>query len=80
MSEEKATMTLNLTQREMAVLEQLANVHDMSKTAVMRQALRLYQLVETRIAAGETMSFSGDKERVMMFIGPGLGDLTQPGE
>ena len=74
MDDAKATMTLNLTQREMAVLEQLANVHDMSKTAVMRQALRLYQMVEARIAAGETMSFSGDKERIVLFIGPGIGE------
>ena len=67
------TMTLNLTLREMAVVEDMAKRHGMSKTAVLRQALRLYQLVEERIKAGETMSFSGDKERIALFIGPGLG-------
>lgn len=68
----EATMTLNLSAREMEVLEQLAVEADMSKTAVMRQALRLYQMVRTRIKAGETMTFSGDKERIALFVGPGF--------
>jgi predicted transcriptional regulator len=68
-------MTLNLSEREMAALDQLATEMDMSKTAVMRQALRLYQLVHERIKAGETMTFSGDKERIALFVGPGLGGL-----
>lgn len=69
-----ATMTLNLKEREMAALTALSEHHGMSKTAVMRQALRLYQEVHERLKAGETMSFSGDKERVALFIGPGLGE------
>lgn len=68
----KRTMTLNLTDREMAVVENLADKQELSKTALMRQALRLYQLVHERHAAGETMSFSGDRERVALFIGPGF--------
>ena len=68
------TMTLNLPEREMAVLEELAAAQDLSKTGVMRQALKLYQLIHERIKAGETMSFSGDKERIALFIGPGFGD------
>lgn len=71
--EPKETMTLNLSPREMAVLEELAADHDMSKTAVMRQALRLYQCCHIRIKAGETMSFSGDAQRTVEFIGPGFG-------
>lgn len=73
MSDDKATMTLNLTQREMAVVEQLADEHDLSKTALIRQALRLYQLCHERTKAGEKMSFSGDQQRVVEFIGPGFG-------
>lgn len=73
MAEEKATMTLNFPQREMAVLEQLASDHDLSKTALMRQALRLYQKIHERVKAGEKMSFSGDQQRVVEFIGPGFG-------
>lgn len=73
----KATMTLNLSAREMAVVEQIAADTDMSKTAVIRQALRLYQLTRERILAGETMHFSGDQERVALFIGP---DFIPSGE
>lgn len=63
------TMTLNLSEKEMAVLEAMAAEKDMSKTAIMRQALRLYQLVNARINAGERMIFSGDEQRTIEFIG-----------
>lgn len=69
---EKQTMTLNLRADEMAVLDDIARRHDMSKTAVVKQALRLYQLVNVRLAAGETLQFSGDKERIALFIGTGF--------
>lgn len=63
------TMTLNLSEKEMAVLDELATEKDMSKTAVMRQALRLYQLVNVRLNAGERMMFTGDEQRMVEFIG-----------
>lgn len=63
------TMTLNLSEKEMAALDELAEAKDLSKTAVMRQALRLYQLVHHRLAAGERMFFSGDEQRQIEFIG-----------
>jgi predicted transcriptional regulator len=62
-------MTLNLSEKEMAALDQLAAEKEMSKTAVMRQALRLYQLVNIRLNAGERMMFSGDQQRLVEFIG-----------
>lgn len=62
MASEKKTMTLNLTETEMAVLERLSLEKDLSKTAVLRQALRLYQLVDSRMAQGETLYFE-DKEK-----------------
>lgn len=68
-------MTLNLSDREMAVLEQMAKDSDLTKTALLRSALRLYQLVTVRLKAGETMSFSGDKERIVMFFGPGFAPI-----
>lgn len=73
----KQTMTLNLTDREMQVLRELSTAQDLSKTAVIRQALRLYQLIHERLKSGETMSFSGDKERIALFIGPGFGEPSQ---
>ena len=63
------TMTLNLSEKEMAVLDDLASEKEMSKTAIMRQALRLYQLVNIRLNAGEQMIFSGDEQRRVEFIG-----------
>lgn len=56
----KRTMTLNLTDAEMAALEQLSTDKDMSKTHVMRQALRLYQLVDGRVRLGEKLFLEDD--------------------
>jgi hypothetical protein len=61
MSESKRTMTLNLTEREMEALEELSRKKELSKTAVIRQALRLYQMVETRLAAGEKLFFEDER-------------------
>jgi predicted transcriptional regulator len=41
-------MTLNLSEKEMHALEKLSKEKDMSKTAVMRQALRVYQAISLR--------------------------------
>ena len=63
-------MTLNLTEAEMTVLEELSQRKELSKTAVLRQALRLYQMVDLRIERGEKMFFEdeakGDKAEVMV--------------
>lgn len=50
---EKRTMTLNLTDAEMTALEDLATKKDLNKTAVIRQALRLYQMVDQRMREGK---------------------------
>lgn len=66
----KKTMTLNLTDAEMRALEDLCDRKELSKTAVLRQALRLYQLVEARIERGDKLFFEDDatkeKAEVMM--------------
>lgn len=54
---DRKTMTLNLTEREMAILEDLSRKKELSKTAVVRQALRLYQVIEARLADGEKLFF-----------------------
>ena len=54
-------MSLNLTDAEMEALDELARKKDLSKTAVIRQALRLYQLVDQRLAAGEKLVFEDEK-------------------
>ena len=61
MSDAKKTMTLNLTEAEMRVLEDLAKKKELTKTAVIRQAIRLYQLIEARLSAGEKLLFEDEK-------------------
>ena len=58
----KRTMTLNLTETEMEAVEELASRKELSKTAVMRQALRLYQMVDTRLEQGEKLFFEDKKK------------------
>ncbi|HEY6183080.1 MAG TPA: transcriptional regulator [Terriglobales bacterium] len=67
---EKRTMTLNLTDAEMNVLEQLSERKEMSKTAVVRQALRLYQMLDARLAQGEKLFFERDltKEKAELMV------------
>jgi len=48
-------MTLKLTDREMSVVESLAQKKDLSKTAVIRQALKLYELLDARLAQGDKL-------------------------
>ncbi len=66
----KKTMTLNLTEAEMAVLEELCEKKDLSKTVLLRQALRLYQRVEERLERGDKLFFedeaSKEKAEIMM--------------
>lgn len=63
MSNAKRTMTLNLTEAEMKVLEDLSVKKDLSKTSLIRQALRLYQLVEIRVERGDKLFFEDDKTK-----------------
>lgn len=63
MSTAKRTMTLNLTEAEMKVLEELSAKKDLSKTSLIRQALRLYQLVEVRVERGDKLFFEDDKTK-----------------
>ena len=66
----KKTMTLNLTDVEMSVLEELSTKKDMSKTAVLRQALRLYQLVQTRAERGDKLFLESEatKEKAELML------------
>ena len=49
----KKTMTLNLSDEEMDSLDQLALRNDMSKTAAIRKAIRIYLILEKRMQRGE---------------------------
>lgn len=50
---DRKQMTLVLSDKEMRVLDELAEHRGMSKTALVRQALRLYQSVTERIEKGD---------------------------
>ena len=58
----KKTMTLNLSEAEMQVLEDLAREKELSKTSVLRQALRFYQAVSRRLSSGEKLYFENEHE------------------
>lgn len=66
----KKTMTLNLTDTEMQVLQDLCDKKDLSKTAVLRQALRLYQLVDVRLQQGGKLFFEDEtkKEKAELMV------------
>jgi len=51
----KRTMTINLNDNEMSLLEDICSKKGLSKTALVRQALRLYQSIDTRIEDGEKL-------------------------
>ena len=74
----KATMTLNLSVKEMDALTEMAKAKDMSKTAVMRQALRIYQLVDIKMMEGKRMIWlkpDGTEEETIPLMAP---DCTPP--
>jgi hypothetical protein len=68
--DDKRTMTLNLTSREMEVLEELAKKKELNKTAVLRQALRLYQVVDEKLSRGEKLYFEDEvaKKKAEVFV------------
>jgi hypothetical protein len=48
-------MTLNLSDQEMKVLEQLAQKKELTKTGVMKLALRLLQTLDARVELGKKL-------------------------
>jgi len=52
----KKTMTLNLTEQEMELVDKLAKDKGISKTGLIRQALRLYQHIDARLENGATLT------------------------
>lgn len=59
--EDKKPMTLSLSSREMQVLEELAEKKGMTKTAVLKQALRLYQMVDIKLSEGAKLFLEDEK-------------------
>jgi hypothetical protein len=64
-------MTLNLTEAEMQLLDELSTRKETSKTALLKQALRLYHILEARAEKGDKLVFENEatKERKeLMFL------------
>jgi hypothetical protein len=60
----KTLISLNLSEVELGLLNDLSQQKEMSKSAVLRQALRMMGIVERRIQQGEKFYFeSPDKEK-----------------
>jgi hypothetical protein len=66
----KKTLTLVLNDTEMDVLESLSNARSLTKVAVLRQALRLYQTVDVRQQRGERLFFENEvsKEKAELML------------
>jgi hypothetical protein len=65
---DKRTMTLNLSEAEMRALEELCTKKDLSKTAVLRQALRLYQTVDSRVDQGHKLMLESSNEKSELML------------
>lgn len=66
----KKTMTLNLSPKEMAALEELCQIKDLNKTGIVRQALRLYQTAQERVSQGGKLLIEDEekKERTELLL------------
>lgn len=62
------THTLHLNDREDEVLADLCKQQDMSKAALLRQCLRLYQVVHNRLKDGEQLAFTKDGKVIPQVI------------
>ena len=57
------SMTLNISDLEMRVLENLCEKKGMNKTALLRQALRVYQAIDSRMERGEKLFVEDEKKK-----------------
>jgi regulatory protein YycI of two-component signal transduction system YycFG len=60
----KTLISLNLSEAELQLLAELSQKKEMSKSAILRQALRIMGMIEQRIEQGEKFYFESlDKEK-----------------
>jgi regulatory protein YycI of two-component signal transduction system YycFG len=65
----KTLISLNLSDAELDLLSELSNRKEMSKSAVLRQALRMMSMIEQRIERGEKFYFESlDREKSEMVL------------
>ncbi len=61
-------ITLNLDDRHLAVLKELAEAQAISQSTVLRQGLRLYQMIYERAKKGEQIAFTKNGKLVPVVI------------
>lgn len=59
----KRTLTVVLSDAEMNVLEALSAQRSLTKVGVLRQALRLYQTIDSRQQRGEKLFFENERNK-----------------
>lgn len=59
----KKTMTLNLSAEEMEAVEDIAQRKGTTKTAILKQAIRLYMLVDSRLEGGDKLFVEDDDKQ-----------------
>lgn len=62
-------IVLPLSEKELLAIRNLAKKKDISEEAILRIALRFYELTDSRVSDGEIVSFSGDARRAREFLG-----------
>jgi hypothetical protein len=61
---QKTLISLNLSPAELELLTELSDKKEMSKSAILRQALRMMGVIEQRINQGEKLYFESlDKQK-----------------
>lgn len=66
---DKRQMTLTLSDSEMKLLEQLAERKELTKTGVIRMAIKLFQMVDERTGDGEKLFFeTADKQKTELAL------------
>ena len=65
---EKKTMTLKLSVQEMQAIEELAQRTNVSKTAIIKQAVRLLILIEARTEEGGKLFLEDDKQKTELAV------------
>jgi len=71
----RINMIINWTAREQEAIQRMARTMDMSEEAIVRQALRLYDLHESHIQKGHQLAWvDAQGQLVREPIGGGMGD------
>ncbi len=61
-------MTINLTEHEFEIVEKLCKEKGITKTALVRQSIRLYQQIGERVESGKILLKENDKYRKQIII------------